>query len=56
VDLDHNLLPDPVTDMLAAMQTKIDELENKLNAMQKEVPPDEGIQYPEWKQRRVGTP
>lgn len=55
VDLNHNLLPDPVTDALAAMQSKIEELEKKLALMQKEVPLDEGIQYPEWQQRRAGN-
>lgn len=55
VDLDHNLLPDPITDALAIMQNKIDELERKLASLQKEVPPDEGIQYPEWQQRRAGN-
>lgn len=46
VDLDHNLLPDPVTDMLAAMQTKIDDLEQRVKSLQKEVTADESIQHP----------
>ncbi len=38
VDLDHNLLPDPIADMLSAMQTKIDELEKSIESLQKEGP------------------
>jgi serine O-acetyltransferase len=52
VDLDHNQLPDPVADALAAMQSKIEELESKLAELQKEAA-DESIQHPEWKQRGI---
>lgn len=55
VDLDHNLLPDPVAVMLTAMQTKIDELEQRVESMQKEAPTDEGLQHPEWQKRRAGN-
>jgi serine O-acetyltransferase len=55
VDLNHNLLPDPVADILAAMQAKIDELEKKMESIQKEVPVDEDIQHPEWPERRVSN-
>ena len=55
VDLDHNLLPDPVADILSAMQSKIDELEQKLESIKKEVPVDEDIQYLDRKKRRTGN-
>ena len=55
VDLDHNLLPDPVADILSAMQSKIDELEQKLESMNKEAPGDENIQYLDRKKRRTGN-
>jgi len=55
VDLDHNLLPDPVADLLAGMQNQIDELEKKLESIQKEAPGDEDIQHPDWKKRRAGN-
>ncbi|PKM76704.1 MAG: serine O-acetyltransferase [Firmicutes bacterium HGW-Firmicutes-15] len=55
VDLDHNVLPDPVADMLSAMQFKIDELEKKLESLQKEGFEDESIQHPEWQKRRAGN-
>ena len=56
VDLNHNLLPDPVADMLTAMQAKIDELEAKLESLTpKEVTGNEDLQYTPWAQRRVGN-
>jgi len=55
VDLDHNLLPDPVADMLAAMQSRIDELEKRLESSQKEAPVDENIQHSKWQKRRAGN-
>ena len=55
VDLDHNLLPDPVSDMLAAMQSRIDELEKRLESNQKEAPVDENIQHSKWQKRRAGN-
>jgi serine O-acetyltransferase len=55
IDLDHNLLPDPVADILSAMQSKIDELEQKLDLMKKEAPEDENIQYLNRKKRRAGN-
>ncbi len=56
VDLNHNLLPDPVADMLTAMQAKIDELEAKLESLTpKEVTGNEDLQYTPWPQRRVGN-
>lgn len=55
VDLDHNLLPDPVADALAVMQVTIDDLERKIEKLQKEATGDEDIQHPEWPQRRVSN-
>ncbi len=55
VDLDHNLLPDPVADMLMAMQAKIDELEKKVESIPKEALSDEDIQHAQWPQRRVSN-
>ncbi|MDD4801319.1 MAG: serine O-acetyltransferase [Syntrophomonas sp.] len=57
IDLDHNILPDPVADMLSAMQVRIDELENKLESIQKkEVSArDEGIQHSDWQERRISN-
>lgn len=56
VDLNHNLLPDPVADMLTAMQAKIDELEAKLESLTpKEVTGNEDLQYTPWPQRTVGN-
>lgn len=55
VDLNHNLLPDPIADMLAAMQAKIDVLEQKLEILPKEESGDENIQHPDWKKRRAGN-
>jgi len=54
IDLDHNLLPDPVADALATMQARIDELEEQLKSMAKEAR-DEDIQYLDRKKRRVGN-
>jgi len=55
IDLDHNVLPDPVADMLSAMQARIDELEKRLESNHKEASQDEGIQHSKWKQRRTGN-
>jgi Serine acetyltransferase len=56
VDLDHNLLPDPIADILSAMQTRIDNLEKKLELKEKEDPAaDENIQHVKWQKRRVGN-
>jgi serine O-acetyltransferase len=54
IDLDHNQLPDPVADALAALQARIDDLEEKLISIEKESA-DEDIQYPDWKKRRIGN-
>jgi len=58
VDLDHNILPDPVADALNAMQARIEEMEKRLEAYEREGMGDESIQHPAWEKRRtknVGT-
>jgi len=55
VDLNHNIFPDPVADALAAMQATINELEQKVERLQKEAAANEDIQHPEWPQRRVSN-
>lgn len=35
VDLEHHMLPDPIADMLTAMQAKVDELEQRLDGYEK---------------------
>ena len=55
VDLEHNQLPDPVTDALMAMQAKIDALQEKVAAMEKEVQANADIQYSPWPQRRISN-
>ena len=55
VDLEHNLLPDPIADTLAAMQARIDDLEKRLQSYEKEVPNYASVQHPEWQKRRAGN-
>jgi len=55
VDLNHNLLPDPIADALTAMQATIDELEKKVALLQKEAAADEDPQHPDWPQRRASN-
>jgi serine O-acetyltransferase len=55
IDLDHNHLPDPVADLLTAMQDRIEELEKRLEMLQKETCEDENIQYSKWQKRRAGN-
>lgn len=57
VDLDHNILPDPVADILNIMQERITELEARLNVYEEEaeVSKHENIQYSERKERRIGN-
>ncbi len=45
VDLEHHLLPDPIADMLTAMQEKIENLEMRLQNFESEVAGNEGLQY-----------
>ncbi|MGI5879616.1 MAG: serine O-acetyltransferase [Syntrophomonadaceae bacterium] len=53
VDLEHHLLPDPIADILAAMQAKINELEQRLEYHEKGVNPDADIQYSQRAKRRT---
>lgn len=55
VDLEHHMLPDPVADMLAAMQGKIEELEKRLETFEKEEESVAGIQHSGWKKRRIAN-
>ncbi len=53
VDLEHHMLPDPVADMLAAMQAKIDSLEKRLEVYEKEADYSESLQHSGWEKRRA---
>jgi serine O-acetyltransferase len=55
VDLEHHLLPDPIADTLAAMQARIEELEQRLQSYEEKVTNHASLQYPQWQQRRVGN-
>lgn len=55
VDLDHHMLPDPVADMLTALQERIRNLESKIEAYEKETDQDENIQYSQWEKRRISN-
>ncbi len=55
VDLEHNMLPDPVADMLSAMQDRIEVLEKRLNKYESGEPSNEGIQQLKWTKRRAGA-
>jgi serine O-acetyltransferase len=55
VDLDHNVLPDPINDALAAMQNRIEELEKRLSYLESEVKSDAPLQYPEKDQGRIAN-
>jgi len=52
VDLEHHMLPDPIADILEAMQARIEELENRLD-YQKEALQDENTQYSGWEKGRI---
>lgn len=45
VDLEHNVLPDPVADMFAVMQERIDILEKRIAEMEKGELPDAPLQH-----------
>lgn len=55
VDLEHNALPDPVADMFAAMQERIDVLEKKLADMEKGDLPDAPLQHVRRPKGRVAN-
>ncbi|ADL08829.1 serine O-acetyltransferase [Thermosediminibacter oceani] len=54
VDLDHHLLPDPVADMMRSLQRKLEELEKKIDWLERRVK-DEDLQHPDEKERGVHT-
>ncbi|HZK42998.1 MAG TPA: serine O-acetyltransferase [Syntrophomonadaceae bacterium] len=45
VDLEHHMLPDPIADTLVALQNKITDLEKRLEQYEREIIPNENIQY-----------
>jgi serine O-acetyltransferase len=53
VDLEHHLLPDPIADTLTALQEKIQQLENRIEELERGEGYDSGIQYPDQKQRSI---
>lgn len=55
VDLEHHMLPDPISDMLTAMQEKIAALEARLEYYEKETIEDENLQYFKRPKRRAGN-
>ena len=55
VDLEHHMLPDPVADMLTALQEKIKNLEDRIEAYEKEADQDEDIQYSRCEKRRISN-
>lgn len=54
-DLEHHLLPDPISDALVSMQERIEELEKKIKHYEMEAGLSAGIQYPKRKKRRTDT-
>lgn len=53
VDLQHNQLPDPVADMLAAMQKQIESLESRIRGMEAKRDEPKGKQHPGAAERGV---
>lgn len=53
VDLEHNLLPDPVADALQALQDKIAVLEYRLHHLEKEANHDKSLQYTNQAKGRI---
>lgn len=53
VDLEHHLLPDPIADTLAAMQSRIEQLEHRLESYERGDREDETIQYGQRPKRRT---
>ncbi|NLV17311.1 MAG: serine O-acetyltransferase [Syntrophomonadaceae bacterium] len=45
IDLEHNILPDPVADALQSLQEKIADLEHRLHYFEKETSHDKSLQY-----------
>jgi serine O-acetyltransferase len=55
IDLDHNLLPDPVADALEIMQRRIEDLEKRLEHYEREAELNANIQYSKRKKRRTDS-
>jgi serine O-acetyltransferase len=55
VDLEHHLLPDPIADTLVAMQSRIDQLERRLEEYIREENEDAPLQYGQRAKRRTGA-
>ena len=55
VDLEHHLLPDPIADTLMAMQSRIDQLERRLEEYIREENEDAPLQYGQRAKRRTGA-
>ncbi|MGI6421516.1 MAG: serine O-acetyltransferase [Syntrophomonadaceae bacterium] len=55
VDLEHHILPDPIADMLKNLQERIEELELKIEGMEKEAASRENIQHSQWEKRRISN-
>ncbi|MDH7480065.1 MAG: serine O-acetyltransferase [Syntrophomonadaceae bacterium] len=53
VDLQHNLLPDPVADLLATMQRQIESLEERIKEMEAKRDEPKGKQHPGAPERGV---
>lgn len=54
VDLEHHMLPDPIADTLAAMQAKINELEDRLESYERGALDNENIQHAKSAKRNTG--
>lgn len=52
VDLEHHLLPDPIADILTAMQARIDELEKRVALSPREDVRNASVQHPKQAKRR----
>lgn len=55
IDLDHNILPDPIADAIGSLQTRIEELEKRLSEYESEGGLNENTQYTKWPQRRTAN-
>lgn len=55
VDLEHHMLPDPVSDMISVMQDRIEGLERRLKEIEGEEVLHAGIQHVKRAKRRVGA-
>jgi len=53
VDLEHHLLPDPIADTLAALQEKIEELEAKIDMLERREKHGAGLQHLDQKKGKA---